>query len=243
MLKADLHNKLADAADSEDVLTSNVLGALSYVPSSLVLVPWLRTAAPLVSDSPLLVPEDEDSVALHFWPRFANGREIDVVAIPRHSPPIGIECKYLSGKSSHGDDDQLADYLRELREERIKLPGVKAQWANTRLVYLTAAIDVRRDLEDSAQVFGPRGLYYGMRWQELPAIIDRALARPASAPHAALLADLRALLDQRGLRRFRGYQAIGMPPRWDLATWRRRWAFLAPDRARRPYCYRGGKHG
>jgi hypothetical protein len=120
MLKAELHNKLPDdtrvALDRlEDLLTSNLLGSLTYLPHEQVLLPWLRLAQPHPAPgTEPLVPDGVLGATVLFWPR-AGTREADALVLLRlesRTEAILIECKYESGKSNRRNDERGSTHRR-----------------------------------------------------------------------------------------------------------------------------------
>ncbi len=113
---AELHHK---ASVTEDVLTSNVLGAYAYLPFELGLRPLLE----LVRPWDLRGQEEElerlkgllervVSVEIHFWPRMDDRTEPDAVAVLQDGRSnaigiIGVEAKHGAGMQSYSEGRAL----------------------------------------------------------------------------------------------------------------------------------------
>lgn len=151
MLQAELHGKLSNNRPEtihdrlEDILTSNVFGALRYLPPEKGLLAFLMTARNRRGERIQVIPQFE-TVEWWFWPRLRNGTEPDLLLIlrsPRATQYLLIEAKYRAGKhgrhvagsteegqdsrdpatredestSQEGTKDQLAKYLLTFRSE------------------------------------------------------------------------------------------------------------------------------
>lgn len=235
MLSAELHGKLGDGTNArdrmEDVLTSNVFGLLRCVAPSELLVPWLSRSRPAVATSPALIGEGINEASIHFWPRL-HRRELDVLVLLRSSRGthvVGVECKYESGKSGASVDtagnalasdaqtgDQLADYMNALAADAVYPRPYNLETVHRRsLIYLTAHASMpRSELETSLRLRRANALVelYWLPWRELSPLLPRE-ARGPGLP--LLLADLRRVLERRGLSTFTGWQdpaSLWSPP-------------------------------
>jgi hypothetical protein len=166
MLQAMLHGKLTRQEEQmEDLLTSNVLGLLKYMPPEMVLIPFLSQAKNPLSGM-TLHEWLKDTVGIKlwkFWPRISaydsKPCEPDVEIIFRNRDEtltwLLIEAKYSSGKSSleikgeYSPNDQLArefDNLRTICEEE----GV----VKYGVIYLTADFCCPiEDLQESSREY------------------------------------------------------------------------------------------
>jgi hypothetical protein len=259
MLKAELHNKLPSKSPDdtrvaldrlEDLLTSNLLGSLTYLPAEQVLLPWLRQARPHPAQPPEpLVPEGVLDATVLFWPR-AGTREADALALLRlesRTEAILIECKYESGKSNaalsedpegkaHGD--QLVDYWRSLASGNVRPSRSDAAAAGSairgvKLVYVTAHGTMPvADLEESWRLLEPEeqslARFFWLSWRDLHSLVTREPPEPstADASQRNLRRDIAALLERKSLLRFRGFDrlALAPPPLSSDPSWRVRWS-------------------
>ena len=105
--------------NSEDLLTSNVFGALKYLPPAIWLTPLLE----LIFKGRAFDVLDRSKIKVEFWKKLPSPpttrhqegiQEIDLVITIRHLT-ILIECKFKSpvnmGRSGSSVRDQLARYL------------------------------------------------------------------------------------------------------------------------------------
>ncbi|MFB1485270.1 hypothetical protein [Corallococcus sp. RDP092CA] len=243
MFAAELHGKLGDGTNArdrmEDVLTSNVFGLLRCLESPALLVDWLKRSRPAVAGTRPLVEDPVHSADLHFWPR-VRARELDVLVLlrgPLGLHVIGVECKYESGKSNGPEDDtsdtagssdQLGYYMDALGADALPSRPYRPEEVHRRsLVYLTAHAAMPRDeLEVSLRKRRERsaiGLHW-LAWRELAPHLPQGIR---SGGTSRLLAELRQVLERRGLATFTGWR--------DTASqWRRpaQERFFHPTRGR-----------
>lgn len=244
MLHAQLHGKLSREQENlEDILTSTVFGALSYLTPGQGFTPWLSQAEGTdVSDLRSVLAKTERIVA-KFWPWLEQpkclGCEPDVIlelyAGEQLAGVVVIEAKYRSGKSSLSsltDDedapsgDQLA---RQWENARSRYAGVPLF-----LVFVTAAhVNPRREIAESVEQIRPAYLPAFVLW-----LSWRALTQVE--PSTPLLADVRDLLVERyRLATFTGFTpTVPLPPwqfepahtggfRWEGG--RTSWSFTSSD--------------
>lgn len=138
MLKAELAGKLPSDVDREDLLTSEVFGALVYADAWVCLAAWLGVARNLdwvrLGDR---LPQSATSAEVLFWPRMpsvSSTREPDALVLFRQgehpSHAVVLEAKLSSGTSDWEIDTptdastesglQLVDQLEALREHRVR---------------------------------------------------------------------------------------------------------------------------
>ncbi|RKH17515.1 hypothetical protein D7X74_12220 [Corallococcus sp. CA047B] len=251
MLKADLHNKLASGnlTRKEDLLTSNVLGSLTYLPATAALLPWLRQAQRQHGpDGIPLVGKDVIDATVSFWPR-AGAREPDAVLL-LHSrdgstEPVVIECKYLETLSqkpfstdpegrTHGD--QLVDYWRALNEGTLRTrDGSSWTGKGKRLLYITRqGTAPERELEQSWNRLldseKAEASFFWLSWRALhPVLTELAPQLPKGGPHR-LVTDLVAYLEHKSLLGFRGFSSLShvIPVLDAPPTLRERWSLHPP---------------
>ena len=237
MFIAQIRHKLTRQEEQmEDLLTSNVFGLWRYIPPELGLTQFLGTARRIDGQS-LIVPTQIGKAQLDFWPRLqefgSNGAEPDVL-INLVSPEgrkllILVEAKFLSGKSSEPNDDELPNdqLAREMQILR-SIAGRKAV-DDYAIVYVTAQSALpRRDFQESISELGKKtgegsaDHFYWTTWRELPQILIEARVRASGSGERALLEDLGIILVRLGLTRFSGIDSHG----WNLGS--PHWKFLRP---------------
>lgn len=185
MTFSEINNKLT-TINSEDLLTSDILGCCSFLNYEELLKCVLKEATHFDDRKKLVVNEPVLSDQYIFWPMVKTGRartEPDVIIILHHPENkctlILIEAKYNSGKSSEADynvddvTDQLARELRIIEEQQLsaQLSGIEGKEIISKaLVYVTADdIIPQKSLSDSASEFmkKARGANYKIT-MELP---------------------------------------------------------------------------
>jgi hypothetical protein len=178
MTFSEINNKLT-TINSEDLLTSDILGCCSFLNYEELLKCLLKEAIHFDERKKLVVNEPVLSDKYIFWPMIKTGgtrTEPDVLIILNHPENkctlILIEAKYNSGKSSEADydiddvTDQLARELRIIEEQQLyaQLSGLEGKEIISKaLVYVTADdIIPLKSLSDSASEFmeKARGIIY-----------------------------------------------------------------------------------
>ena len=217
MLYAQLHGKLRlEQENLEDLLTSNVFGALKHVPVSQGLLPFLRRATG--KDASKLIAalaSDVADVSYEFWPRLASCEpDVLIRLTPERGPRllILVEAKLHSGKSSEAsaDDKLIGDQLA--REWESVQSRAQDEQRQAFVVYITVdyclpAEDIERSQDELRKKQGAEGQIVWLSW--------RALGEVARAADSALLDDVARLLVQRyALSSF-----DGITPRRARSTW------------------------
>ena len=168
MIQAELHGKLSEIKNSEDVLTSNIFGLLKYLPNDILLniLDHAKTLSgkKIEFDLKSYIPE------FIFWENIKGYGEPDLIIKFRnkvgHELILCIEIKYYSSKSGDGDNDQLKRYFEALSissKEKSSFLGV---------VYLTK-YPSRKELEDSLYYIKQKELddseekLFQLRWFEI----------------------------------------------------------------------------
>jgi hypothetical protein len=168
MIQAELHGKLFEIENSEDVLTSNVFGLLKYLPNDVFLniLDHAETLSgkKIEFDLKSYIPE------FIFWENIKDYGEPDLIIKFRnkegHELILCIEVKYYSSKSGDGENDQLKRYFEALSitsKEKSCFLGV---------VYLTK-YPSRKELEDSLYHIKQKELddaeekLFQLRWFEI----------------------------------------------------------------------------
>ncbi len=243
-----LHDRL------EDLLTSDVFGTMRYVDGGFGFLDWLTSAvSPIVSHGlghrlgDIMPPTEVAKVAFAFWPMLGNGREPDValfMEVKESSPLVMlVEAKYLSGPSDFevpdGEDErgrtgnQIADQVKGLDETRLEefarwfdvpsLDGVSAR------VHLLVTADTR--VPDDVYTEAARRLKgswstrpFWLSWTWLAKNLEHH-ANDGTPGERALVRDLLALLERKGLVPFAGFESAqwrttgGGPSFWTEEWW------------------------
>lgn len=231
MIHADIRGKLnpASTSRSEDVLTSTVLGLLRYVPDLLKRFIASARAVSLTGDE-LTVGESGtgvvigDDIDVIFWQRLGRHGEIDAVVVQgdlsRPVRVVGLKAKFESDKSdaqrtaAPGElSDQLDEYWCGLREHAFSGPtriGIP-QLRDVQLVYLTAHLSAPIDpLSASLRALRKRGVEARLAWLSWRDAY-RLLDGPFSRRDDRIVADLRTLLERKGLVPFIGIASLHAP--------------------------------
>ncbi len=223
MLKALIHGKLSrEQENMEDILTSNVFGALAYIPPQDGLFPFLGQArehgkqklGQVLDFSRLRLEKTE------FWPYWSSetgkGCEPDVVfALVGEGGKrylVLVEAKFRSGKSSVASDEFEFPVDQLAREWDNLVIRARAEKAEPYLIYLTADFalpleSVKEAVEEYSEKrrFGAPRIYW-LSWTHLTAFVQR---------DEPVCRDLYAMLDRLGLKSFQGvYPPDGFPRRW-----------------------------
>ena len=218
MLYAQLHGKLRwEQETQEDLLTSNVFGALKHVPASSGLVPFLRRAeGKHALELFAALTGDVADVSYEFWPVLASCEPDVLIRLSLERGPrllILVESKLHWGKSSEarGDDEPIGDQLA--REWQSVQKKAQDEHRQPFLVYVTAhyclpADDIARSQDELRKKLGAEGLILWLSWRMLGEV-----ARSAGSP---LLDEvMRLLIERYSLSSF-----DGITPRKARATWR-----------------------
>lgn len=132
MLLAEIHGHiLREAEGNEDYLTSAVFGHLRYIPPGIFWEEFFRLAKALpiggeekplseyLADRGSRISEFS-TLEIHFWPSHPKFGQPDMLLCfgkeGSHPIVILVEVKLWSEKSGIGKDDQLARYLRILKD-------------------------------------------------------------------------------------------------------------------------------
>lgn len=240
MIAALLHGKLSrEQENMEDILTSIVFGVLKHLPPDLILLPWLskvRSEGGLTLAPDEILRPDVD-VDYYFWPQWKEKDcgvcEPDLALRLTWPQPgtqrwvIGIEAKYLSGKSSIADNqqshpnDQLArewDNLASIAQKENREPF---------LIYLTADFrlptdEIRASREDFQRTRGSERPFacYWLSWRHLSALLD-SIHNERVPSYVELLKDLGYALRRLELTFFSGFSR---PTSMSTVPWN----FIAP---------------
>jgi len=240
MIAALLHGKLsAKQENMEDILTSIVFGVLKQLPPDRILLPWLSMARSedgrTLSPGEFLRPDVQADY--DFWPQWKENEcgfcEPDLalqLTLPQSGTQrwvIGIEAKYLSGKSSIADDQQLHPYDQLAREWDNLASIARKKNREPFLIYLTA--DFRFPVDEicaSRKEFQRKRVgkqpfeCYWLSWRHLSALLDR-IHNEQVPSYVELLKDLGDTLRKLELTFFSGFSR---PTSMSTLSW----AFVAP---------------
>lgn len=231
MLMALLRGKLSRTQENlEDILTSNIFGALKYLAPEEGLLPFLSHAQTLDGKRPFESVPAGTKVEYVFWPWHAeqgcNGCEPDVelrILLPDGKKmSVFIECKYFSGKSSEEDSEEE---IVETKQEP-PIDQLARQWSNLDvlakregaqplLIYLTRDIGVPRDELEASRRAVQKGLSKSsfsccwLSWHQLYEIGPQR--------NSPIMADIRALLERLNLVFFHGISSF---PSVGTVNWR-----------------------
>ena len=229
MIQALIHGKLSrEQENMEDILTSNVFGALRYNQSHDILLRFLKHARTPSGKSLLEGADTIASVEYIFWPSYADcdeahfcqpDLELRMVLKDRSKHRLFIEAKFNSGKSSldeEAEDREEADEpIQESPRSRDQLAKEWAQLVrivgddedhHAALIYLTAdTAPPLSELEESAQaaerVRKNSTLQFECFW-----LSWRHLYSVLKSDHGPVEADLLKMLDHLQPHFFRGFQ-------------------------------------
>lgn len=238
MFVAQIHNKLSRSEENmEDLLTSNVFGIWLYLPRVLGLLKFLRTAERL-DGTRIEIPEEVIHVELKFWSwmqeRGAKGAEPDVlIEIKSRNQRrwlVLVEAKYLSGKSSFADQDELPNDQLAREMHNLRDMGRRRHFDEYALIYITAHTTMpRNDIEDAIKELrdktgqGSAEYFYWTTWRRLPVVISAVRALCEEGGHAVMLDQLQQIIHRLGLEFFGGVTSEG----WTIGE--SCWLFKVPE--------------
>lgn len=232
MTIAELRGKISSAGTNlsermEDLLTSDVLGCMRYLPAQKALIPFLCMARSFHGNVPA-IPEKTIKVHYSFWPwiklKNRNPCEPDVVLGLETEDGrlhlVLIEAKYYSGLSSEEDEyaepnDQLARELDNLEAISCATLGWKPDLYVSSRTLLFVTPDMGIPLNLLAQSLGEykrkrrmEGDIFWVSWRFLPSILKQSLEKEIVPEHAAVLEDMLKLLLRKGLLMFDGVEPV-----------------------------------
>jgi len=216
----------------EDILTSNVFGALKYLQPNEGLLPFLAHAraggslpfADFVGRNPKITYQK-------FWPwheqKGCNGCEPDVEIHLQFADGkkfiFFIEAKYRSGKSSEECDEEVLDAepkppIDQLaREWHNLILLAKERGATPKLVYLTAGVEnPHKDIEASSEAFASKCpgdvQAFDCAW-----LSWRHLAQSMHKSSGPIQCDVLDMLEKLNLTFYRGIPHF---PQFTVGDWR-----------------------
>lgn len=236
MLHALIRGKLSiEQENKEDILTSNVFGALCLCDARSHLLAFLRQArtpaGKYLFDNAAIINVEVDYV---FWPTFKENTdartaqpdlELKIQLDDGSKHHLLVEAKYRSGKSSFDDVDEEAEVKREEKEaEESKKTNdqLAKQWAHLirtagsdwqpALVFLTADLAMPTDsIAESKAAFKKVRKQVGEEF-ECYWLSWRHLGSVVSTLKTPMEKDLSALLDKLDLKLFTGFSVVSSQP-------------------------------
>ena len=228
MLIAEIHGKyVLEARSFEDYLTSSVFGHLRYIKPGPFWDALFQMAVSQPIESGVITVSERiqrktghplssfATLQIIFWPEHKEGiPDLILYFSGSHaqSVVILIEAKLTATKSSIGEHDQLAKYLRILDSLGSLRPLLPTD-ALALAVYLTAT-DSRAEIIESLERYGntarTRQRLFHLQWQDVIRAID--LTTPACDLDAQILGDVRRFLLKRDLEYFSGMENAATIP-------------------------------
>ena len=199
MFQAELHGKIpTDLLDREDVLTSNVFGFLECADRRLFLHRFLTEVLVLPTTT-----SDAEAAMFEFWPTFDDGTEPDVL-LNVGGWLLLVEAKLGSTFGVDAQDREKNQLRREIREGRRVAAKRKRSF---KLVTITKEpyCDTNRYQDIKEQ---DREDWIWCNWQAVTALLEQTPPQQRGALGSQLL----DILLRRGLRGFRGFDALGAAP-------------------------------
>ncbi|WKU21116.1 hypothetical protein Q3A90_15160 [Priestia megaterium] len=227
MIQAELNGKVPSSLlNSEDLLTSSVIGAFRYLSTPAIIVSILQNSINLNYKNFKLSNSLIKQAQYYFWPSLKNS-EPDVIILLENADGyfhlVCVEVKYNSGKSSYEDEsvesidrknkerDQLARQFEDLHDSSVyslfKITGEKI--ASTSLVYLTNdASFPYNDLEESCSFIkkhlNARSNLYWLSWKNFHNEIKK-FQNIENNQDNLILTDTQRLLERKELFGFFGF--------------------------------------
>ena len=147
MIHADLHGKLGDASDLEDVLTSSIFGSLEMLSPTnrLSVIKEIFSYARGIKGNATAIEKIHDKYDLctDFWSKISSG-EPDLIykfgdSSDDNKISILVEVKFRSGKSGSSAIDESGETVAQ--DQLAKYWNCQKEWAGNgtpHLIYLTA---------------------------------------------------------------------------------------------------------
>jgi len=195
MYLAELRGKLTkDQENREDILTSNVFSFFKYAPRQIFLAAFMQSLGLKVSN------EEAEKAEFHFWPRYEDNTEPDLVII-LGSYYLLFEAKYFSG---------FGEETIELKHQLIReIDGGLSEAKNLNKEFHIVAITAHYYYDPS--IFSDVPEQYTKKliwvnWQEISFLLKQVLEvnKQLSPEIFDFATDLYALLVKKRLRSFEG---------------------------------------
>ena len=226
MVMAELCGKISRSGSnisdrSEDLLTSDVFGALRYLPPNEGLIPILCAAKNFSDVECLEFGEGEVLKEMLFWNRLTKS-EPDVIVVFEKAI-VFIEVKYLSSKSGHYSEELESTTNLEaassdqLYREFIDLHNFKGKFERRFLIYLSAH---RKKPEEDLRA-GSRAISvldaklvplfemntFWLSWYDVYTTVLQLITDQKNPYLIQVLLDIKNLLFKKGFRYFQGYRS------------------------------------
>ncbi|MER2006248.1 MAG: hypothetical protein ABS939_02250 [Psychrobacillus sp.] len=224
MLKAIIHGKLPSSVwNSEDVVTSSILGGFQYLSDSEYIVNALCSSIDIDGNS-LYFPIPIKIISYIFWPTLQQCEPDVVLVLTDFNDEIhivGIEAKYMSSKSSEEDEtvdveqreswqrDQLSRELEDLNNSNsLKKLGIDVnKIISNQLIYLTNhTVYPEKDIESGLKYSqAPLSKLYWMSWASF---YEAVSMEPKTEQDRIILSEIREVCERKNFTRFSGWGKI-----------------------------------
>lgn len=224
MLQSIIHGKLPSSVwNSEDVVTSSIVGGFQYLSNPLYIVQALCASVSLGGDF-LAFPKPIKGVQYKFWPSLKQC-EPDVVILLIDEDAgvhiVGVEAKYTSPKSSEEDEtvdfedrktwqrDQLSRELEDLYDSDTskKLSIDEKDIVSRQLIYLTN--DTVMPEEDMLLgVKHSKASNNHVYWLTWASFYEVACMEPETNQDELILSQIQEVCDRKNLTRFHGWGTL-----------------------------------
>jgi len=214
MIEADLHGKIKEIENHEDLLTSTVFGMAKYI--SNPFIPYLLSFAKTIKDMSFKDAINFDlrtsTPKIFFWKKLPSLREPDIIIEFQDADKtylLGVEVKFYSPKSGEGEDDQLKRYFQDLMSKSKNENSIFLG-----IVYLTkypAYEDLKdslRQIEDLQLDIDAKNMLFTLRWHDVTRAIMEYLKRDIPPIEKLILYDLIRYLKHKNLVEFNGFSFI-----------------------------------
>lgn len=224
MLQSIIHGKLPSSVwNSEDVVTSSIVGGFQYLSDPLYIVRVLCSSVSLGGDF-LAFSKPIKRVQYKFWPSLKQCEPDAVILLIDEDAGVhivGVEAKYTSPKSSEEDEtidfeerktwqrDQLSRELEDLNDsDTSKKFSIDEQDILSRqLIYLTN--DTMIPEEDMLSgVRHSKATNNKVYWLNWASFYEAACMEPQTKQDDVILAQIREVCDRKNLTRFHGWGAL-----------------------------------
>jgi len=203
MFEAEIHGKLPEIADREDILTSTVFGLLKYVVDKEVIVKVLQHAKTCTGQNFSYNLKGYEPL-FKFWPSLNEFGYPDIIIEFVHSNErkavVCLEVKYESQKSGEGEYDQLKRYFL----------GMQKYYPDSDflgIVYLTdeqSEKDIKDSLDELEKAIKerPTEKIFGLRWSQVTKAIEEQDKQSLSEHDRRILEDVSRYLRYKNFVEF-----------------------------------------
>jgi len=199
MILAELRGKLSSRLErSEDILTSNVFSFFKYVDRNIFLKPLLEMLNIDISEVNL---EDAE---FHFWPRYADHTEPDLVIIAGNHYLL-FEAKYFSS-FEWTENKELSQLNREIKGGLFESEALNKEF---HLIAITAEYLYKPENFKGIIKDIPHHTLKWINWQSIHDLLLNILAtQKLSKTNVEFCQDLCDLFDKKNLRYFRDFKSV-----------------------------------